>query len=108
MAWKSYGEVKCVDCGKLFLKKSHQMIRCRDCQVEHKKKADNKRKKKKGEKDVQSDVAHIPLCKRTKSCKYGTRTSGFGICDYIGIEGHSRGCPVEGCTKYVRRKRKGE
>lgn len=32
---------------------------------------------------------------------------GLGGCNYIGVEGHSRGCAVENCTVYVKgRKRK--
>nr|DAO53276.1 MAG TPA: API3 pepsin inhibitor-3 [Caudoviricetes sp.] len=31
----------------------------------------------------------------------------MGGCNYIGVEGHSRGCTVENCTVYVKgRKRK--
>lgn len=32
--------------------------------------------------------------------------SGIAICDYIGITGHSRGCPVEDCKKYKRRSKR--
>lgn len=106
MAFKTnYGLVKCVDCGKLFQKKSHQMVRCRECQAIRRKKQDKKYRGTKKESDLSYDP-RISLCKRVKSCKYGTRTSGFDICDYIGMEGHSRGCPVEGCTKYKRRGKK--
>jgi hypothetical protein len=43
-------------------------------------------------------------------CKYGTRAGGILVCDYIGIEGHSRGCSPEACDKFggKRRRRKRE
>lgn len=37
-----------------------------------------------------------------KGCIYLCNvTSGFVHCDYIGYVGHSRGCPVDGCTEKV-------
>lgn len=44
-------------------------------------------------------------CKKAKSCIYGSTMSGMEICDYIGKEGHSRGCPVKNCDKYKRKPR---
>ena len=32
----------------------------------------------------------------------------FAHCDYIGYVGHSRGCPVDGCTKKEEKKKKKE
>lgn len=39
------------------------------------------------------------LCKKT-DCKYGSRTSGLHVCDYMLITGKRRGCPVEDCKRY--------
>ena len=44
-----------------------------------------------------------PKC---ETCKY--RARGYGIkngCDYILLKGHSRGCSVEECNKYVEEDR---
>lgn len=36
-----------------------------------------------------------------KKCMYSvTMKEGMIICDYIGVEGHSRGCSPEKCDKY--------
>lgn len=36
---------------------------------------------------------------KCRTCLY--RSARTDTCDYILIVGHSRGCPVKGCTKYV-------
>nr|DAZ79791.1 MAG TPA: hypothetical protein [Caudoviricetes sp.] len=42
-----------------------------------------------------------------RTCIYRACRTGLGGCNYIGVEGHSRGCTVENCTVYVKgRKRK--
>ena len=52
-----------------------------------------------------TNINSVSRCKKTKTCEYGSKMSGIPICDYIGVTGHSRGCPIEGCTKYKRRKK---
>lgn len=42
--------------------------------------------------------------KKCKTCKYRA-DRGEWKCNYILIEGHSRGCSVENCTKYKKGKR---
>lgn len=39
---------------------------------------------------------------KCKTCKFGCRTSGMDICQYILIMGHSRGCEPQHCDKYIR------
>ncbi len=42
-----------------------------------------------------------------KGCIYLSNPQGtFVHCDYIGYVGHSRGCPVDGCTKKVEKKKR--
>ena len=43
--------------------------------------------------------------KKCKSCRYRARADKGGGCDYIEIAGHSRGCDVEDCDRYVKGKR---
>lgn len=43
--------------------------------------------------------------KRCRTCKYRAAVSAVNGCDYIELEGHSRGCDVENCDKYARGKR---
>lgn len=39
-----------------------------------------------------------------KKCIYSTKIAGnTEICDYIGVEGHSRGCEPDKCTKFRRK-----
>lgn len=42
---------------------------------------------------------------KCKTCRYRARADKGGGCDYIEIAGHSRGCDVEDCDRYVRGKR---
>lgn len=49
-------------------------------------------------------VKENPHC---KGCVYLCDPYGnFAHCDYIGYVGHSRGCPVDGCTKKEEKKKK--
>ncbi|MCQ4637137.1 hypothetical protein NE619_10405 [Anaerovorax odorimutans] len=41
----------------------------------------------------------VPRCGKS-DCRYSCCLGSMMICDYIGIVGHSRGCPAEGCMKY--------
>lgn len=40
-----------------------------------------------------------PKC---KTCLYRARPEDYNGCNYIFIEGHSRGCPAEECDKYIK------
>lgn len=42
--------------------------------------------------------------KKCKTCRYRQRKRNeiTGGCDYISIAGHSRGCAVENCDRYVK------
>ena len=41
---------------------------------------------------------------KCKTCRYRADRGEFG-CNYILIEGHSRGCSVANCTRYEKGKR---
>ncbi len=43
--------------------------------------------------------------KKCKTCRYRARADNGGGCDYIEIAGHSRGCDVGDCDRYVKGKR---
>lgn len=40
--------------------------------------------------------------KRCNTCRYREANKTAGSCDYLRKVGHSRGCPVLGCTEYVK------
>lgn len=40
--------------------------------------------------------------KRCSTCRYREASKTAGNCDYLRKVGHSRGCPVLGCTEYVK------
>ena len=41
-----------------------------------------------------------------KTCAYAEKVGGALTCNYIGIEGHRRGCEPEECDKYKKAERK--
>lgn len=41
-----------------------------------------------------------------KTCDYAEKVGGALTCNYIGIEGHRRGCDPETCDKYKKAERK--
>ena len=45
--------------------------------------------------------------KKCRTCVYRASDYHMNGCDYILIEGHSRGCSVEECDRYIKGKRKG-
>lgn len=53
----------------------------------------------KNRKVVKGENKNRTLC---RTCIYRARDFGVNVCDYIDIENHSRGCPVEDCDKYVK------
>lgn len=44
--------------------------------------------------------------KAIKTCAYAEKVGGTLTCNYIGIEGHRRGCDPEACDKYKKAERK--
>lgn len=50
--------------------------------------------------DLQEYKTPIPK-KRCNTCRYREASKTAGNCDYLRKVGHSRGCPVLGCTEYV-------
>lgn len=44
--------------------------------------------------------------KMIKTCAYAEKVGGALTCNYIGIEGHRRGCEPEACDKYKKTERK--
>ena len=58
----------------------------------------NKNRTKKRE-EVKGSNKNKTLC---KTCIYRARDFSVNRCDYIDIEKHSRGCPVEDCDKYIK------
>lgn len=44
--------------------------------------------------------------KMIKTCAYAEKVGGALTCNYIGIEGHRRGCEPEACDKYKKAERK--
>lgn len=102
MKVNTYGYINCEDCGQLVLKKHPMTKRCPECQREHNKQEQRKYHKKRSK----TNVKPVSQCKKTKTCIYGSTMSHIDICNYLEMVGHSRGCPVKGCTKYKRRKKK--
>lgn len=51
--------------------------------------------------DLQEYKTPIPK-KRCNTCRYREASKTAGNCDYLRKVGHSRGCPVPGCTEYVK------
>ena len=82
----------CIDCGKEFDKKAPQQIRCKECQVKHRREQWKVRYwSEKTSKDVHGAVirdGHPQICEYTKSCFYGGR-DGLG-CSYLLETGRSR------------------
>lgn len=99
------GITKCIECETKFEKRHPKQIRCPDCQKERLR---EERKKY----HIQTYCPKITKkdpneCKKKRSCIYGGRAGSVDICDYMSIEGHSRGCPVQGCDKYKRKQKRG-
>ena len=43
---------------------------------------------------------------KCKKCVYRAALPDANNCDYILLKGHSRGCPVEGCTRFEEGEKK--
>lgn len=86
-------EGECERCGKGFLKASPNQRFCLDCKAEI-------------SKDPRCVDKHY--CAKKKQCVYGRPMYECGIwfCDYIGIMGRKRPCPVQGCTEFKPRRGK--
>lgn len=104
----------CEDCGTLLVNVPIARRLCRPCaikrQAEYQREYRKKRREQKEAKGVTHQVPTVnPNKKYCKDCVYwGCRHYvGNSCCNYIFIEGHSRGCPPgKDCTKKVVGKRK--
>lgn len=110
---------KCVDCGKEFVKRSHQHMRCPDCQKKYKKNHSRNRylKQKAERKQLYEEThhgaiinGHEQICKVMGSCFYGN--SGKDGCAYALEMGKTRLSQrlyiVDGKCPAYKRKKKGE
>jgi hypothetical protein len=89
----------CIDCGKKFIAKNYNSVRCFECQAIHKAQTEReKRQRKRDEKNKGKDTLNI--CEKIKTCKYGIRVGGIDVCDYLFQEGKKRPCPAGQCTEY--------
>lgn len=103
---RTYGYIKCSMCGVEVLKKHPKTTRCPSCQTKyHSKKAAEKQKRLRAAQGRSNQVHRSTECKKTKICRYGSNVGALDICNYMEIVGHSRGCPVENCKEFKRRKR---
>lgn len=96
---------KCVDCGEKYVKKHANQIRCKECQQKHNKELHSEAGKRRRKTLYAPHVKDPNVCKKIKTCKYGGKTGGIRICDYLGITGERRGCPVQNCEKYEKKRR---
>ena len=95
----------CTVCGKRFIAKNYNSIRCFECQAKHKAQQEReKRQRRRDEKNKGKDTRNI--CRKMKTCKYGIKTGGIYICDYLAQEGRKRPCPAGQCTEYQKVSRK--
>ena len=89
----------CIVCGKKFVAKNYNSVRCFECQAIHKAQTEKERVQRvRAKKKIKPDKLHI--CEKIKSCEYGIRVGGIDICDYITIEKQKRPCPAGDCTVY--------
>lgn len=114
----------CVECGRKFIKKAPQSIRCRSCRKEYRaqKARENARRRyeiMKGKREeteshaaaseIVSQKKNASICDKTTCarCVYSSNVSGMLACDYILYTGHRRGCLAgKGCDKRQTGKRK--
>ena len=86
-----YKESKCIDCGKDFIKRNRNQVRCKECQKIFR----NKYKPK--EKPKSNDCT----CKK-KDCIYHGANGDPVTCHYMLIKNESRKCAVDNCNKYKK------
>ena len=112
---KNYGTMICESCGKSFKRTGPRQIRCNECAKElnrlrtrqrYREKAAERRLEQERNKTDKKPIEQKPH-KHTSECKkndciYKATAGGIKICDYLGITGELRGCPVQGCTKYTK------
>lgn len=99
----------CIDCGKKFIAKAHNSVRCLDCRYKYNLKMAREYQQKKKETE---EVANPPvdknlnICKKIRSCQYGGQMGAVPICDYLSRKGYRRPCPAGKCTEFKRKGRK--
>ena len=100
----------CVDCGKTFVAKSHNSVRCLDCRHIHNlKMAREYQQKKKETEEVAKPTVdkNLNICKKIRRCQHGGKMGGVHICDFLSQMGYRRPCPAGRCTEYKRKTRRG-
>lgn len=106
----------CVDCGREFESKTKQQIRCPECQREHRREHDRKRKRReyKGAQKTPTKSmivnGHVQVCDVLHKCYYGNgNRSGCAYTLEEGVTRASRGLWIENgiCPAY-RPKKKGD
>ncbi len=112
---KNYGKGICESCGKSFKRTGPRQIRCHECARElNRLKARELAREKAAKKRLEQERGivdkkptgkkshkHTSECKKN-DCIYKATAGGTKICDYFGITGELRGCPVQGCIKYTK------
>ena len=96
---------KCVDCGETYVKKHPNQIRCKECQRKHDKEVHSEAGKRRRKIKYAPYVKDPHVCKKIKTCKYGGKMGGIPICNYLDIKKERRGCPVQNCEKYEKKRR---
>ena len=94
----------CIDCGEKYIKKHPSQKRCKECQLKHDKELHAEAGKRRNKIKYAPIVRNPHTCKKAKTCIYGGTTGGLHICDYMAKTGRPRGCPVQDCKRYERRK----
>ena len=96
----------CIVCGKKFIAKNYNSVRCFECQAIHKAQTERERVQRiRDEKNKGKNSLHI--CKKIKSCEYGGKMGAIDICDYLSMEKQKRPCPAgKHCTVYKRKSRR--
>jgi hypothetical protein len=95
----------CIDCGKKFIAKNYNSVRCFECQAIHKAQTEReKRQRRRDEKNSKNNSLYI--CKKIKHCAYGGKMGAEHICDFLNKKGYKRPCPAGACTEYKRKGRR--
>lgn len=94
----------CIDCGEKYIKKHPSQKRCKECQRKHDKEIHGEAGKRRKKIKYAPHIKDPYTCKKTKTCIYGGTAGSLHICNYLEITGKPRGCPVQNCKEYKRRK----
>lgn len=76
-------------------------------QVETSNESESQQDQQKETAEIQNAEPVTYQCSKViKQCRYAEKVGGALTCNYIGIEGHRRGCEPEECDKFKRAERK--